>query len=180
VSPTAPRRSRRRCLVVGYDGSPSARAAASWAAAEVGARGRLVLVLAERPLHAPALRDAAAREQLGRAVLDELLLDGDAKLLDAQLETELSEHDPVTALVGAVERHRADAIVVGSKRHSRVRRALGVVTGELLERSPVPVIVVPPSVSPKPDAAARPRRARSPAARSGSRAAPGSRGARRA
>jgi nucleotide-binding universal stress UspA family protein len=180
VTAPAPRRSRRRLLVVGYDGSPSARAAASWAAADVGARGKLVLVLAERPLHAPALPDPAARERLGRAVLDELLLDGDARLLDAQLTTELSEDDPVTALIDAAERHRAGAIVVGSKRHSRVRRALGVVTGELFERSPVPVIVVPASVSPKPDATARRRRAQSPAARSGSRAGQGSRGARRA
>jgi nucleotide-binding universal stress UspA family protein len=175
---SAIRRGRGRCLVVGYDGSPSGRKAASWAARELGTTGRLVLVHTEHPLKAPALRDPAAREQFGRAVLDELMLDGDKALLDPKLTTELSEDDPVTALIDAAERHRAGAIVVGSKHHSRLRRALGVVTDELLARAPVPVIVVPAAFSAPRAAPARQRKAQSPRGRSGSTAARGSRRAR--
>ena len=49
----------------------------------------------------------------------------------------------MTALIEAAERYGADAIVVGCEPHSRLRRALGVLTDELLEHSPVAVIAVP-------------------------------------
>ncbi len=170
----------RRCLVVGYDGSESSRRAVTWAARTLGKRGRLVLVHAERSLHAPALADAATRAEIGHAVLDEALLDAGEELLDVAFASELSGSDPARALVESATRHRAEAIVVGAKRHSRLRRALGVVTDELLARSPVPVFVVPAGVSVAPAASARPRPARSREDRSETRAARAARRVRRA
>ncbi|HUB74012.1 MAG TPA: universal stress protein [Solirubrobacteraceae bacterium] len=133
------------CMVVGYDGSASARRAAGWAASSLPRRGRLVLVCSSRPLHAPAspLATAEERHRVARALFDELALEGRRELLDAIAGTEISDEDPVSALTHAAARHRASAIVVGHERHSRLHKAIGTVTSELLERSPVAVTVVP-------------------------------------
>ena len=76
-------------------------------------------------------------------MVDELLLEGDDSLLDLEIEVEVEDRDPVSALVDAAERYEAEAIVVGSDPHSRLHTAIGTVTVELLKASPVPVIVVP-------------------------------------
>ncbi|HVR05983.1 MAG TPA: universal stress protein [Solirubrobacteraceae bacterium] len=133
------------CFVLGYDRSESARRAAHWALGELLPDGKLVLVHSSRSLHAPAspLSTQQERAQLGRAILDELLLEGDQELFDVAIATEISEEDPVTALLQAAERHDARAIVVGHEHRSRLRRALGSVTSELLRTSPLPVIAVP-------------------------------------
>jgi len=133
------------CLVVGYDGSESARVAASWAAGSLPADGRLILVYACRPLHAPAspLSSADERRRLGRAFLDELALDAEDAFLEVAAHAEVSDEDPVSALTAAARRHHASAIVVGCAQHSRLHKAIGTVTSELLTRSPVPVTAVP-------------------------------------
>jgi len=135
----------RRCLVLGYDRSDSARHAASWAVEELLPNGMLVIVHACRPLHAPPdpLSSRHERVELGRAMIDELLLEGEDSLRDLEVVSEILDKDPVTALVDASRRHGARAIVVGCEQHSRLHRALGVVTSELLQSSPVPVICVP-------------------------------------
>jgi nucleotide-binding universal stress UspA family protein len=135
---------RRRCLVVGYDRRPAARAAVGWAAEQLRG-GRLVIVFATRPLHSPSspLEPAQERRRFAGAAIDELLLEAEDALLDCDVTTEISEQDPVTALTEAARRHRADAIVLGSQRHSALREAIGTVTGALLERSQVAVTVVP-------------------------------------
>jgi nucleotide-binding universal stress UspA family protein len=132
-------------MVLGYDRSESSRHGASWAANQLSAGGKLVIVYATRPQHLlPALLSSQGeRHDLGRAILDELMLDGEELLLDIDLETEVSDDDPVSALIGAARRHDARAIVLGAKHHSRLRQALGTVTTELLKSSPVPVITVP-------------------------------------
>jgi len=133
------------CLVVGYDGSQGARAAASWAARSLPADGRLVLVYACRPLHAPPspLISAGERHRLGQAFLDELALDGEDAFLDVAAHAEVADEGPVDALTEAARRHHASGIVVGCEQHSRLHKALGTVTSELLTRSPVPVTAVP-------------------------------------
>jgi nucleotide-binding universal stress UspA family protein len=145
MSGSAPDQPAGRCLVLGYDGSEGARRAAAWAVSDLPPDGHLVLVRAGRPLHMPPspLSTAEERAEVGRAIFDELMLDGEESLLEVQLSTEVSDEDPVTALLAAAERHHAHAIVLGCEQHSRLRRALGVVTTELLARSPVPVISVP-------------------------------------
>jgi nucleotide-binding universal stress UspA family protein len=136
-------------MVLGYDRSESARHAANWVTHELLSGGKLVILYACRPLHAPPapLSTASERHQLGRALLDELMLDGDEELLDIDFATEVADQDPVTALIDAARRHEARAIVIGAKHHSRLHEALGTVTTELLKTSPVPVITVPLSAS---------------------------------
>jgi nucleotide-binding universal stress UspA family protein len=133
-------------MVLGYDRTESARRAARWAAGELAPNGRLAIVHASRPLHAPPspLHTPHEREHFGRAILDELLLEGEDALFDVEIHTEILDTDPVSALIDAARRHGADAIIVGSGDHSRLRTAaLGTVTSELLKRSPVPVVAVP-------------------------------------
>lgn len=133
------------CLVVGYDRSESSRVAVSWAARQLPANGRLVLVYACRPLHAPPspLASAQERRTFAGAAIDELLLEAEDALLDTNVCVEISNEDPVSALTGFARRYNADAIVVGCEQHSRLHKAVGTVTSELLERSPVPVTAVP-------------------------------------
>lgn len=133
------------CLVVGYDDTDSSRAAVSWAAAQLPADGRLVIVYACRPLHAPPdpLSSAGERRALGQALIDELMLVGEDALHDVEVHAEISDSDPVSALMEAARSHGASAIVLGNERRSRLHRALGTVTTELLMRSRVPVTTVP-------------------------------------
>jgi len=151
ASETSPAKAAGRCLVVGYNGSESARAAASWAASALPAQGRLVLVYACRPLHAPPspLLSAQERRKLGQAFLDELALDGEDALLEVTARAEVLDEDPVSALIDAARRHKASGIVVGCEQHSRLHKAIGTVTSELLMRSPVPVTAVPIAASEK-------------------------------
>jgi nucleotide-binding universal stress UspA family protein len=133
------------CLVIGYDRTSSARRAARWAAKELPPNGKLVIVHSCRPLHAPPspLSSIQERHEVGRAMIDELFLEGEDELLDIDIEAEISDEDPVAALIDAARRHRARAIIVGCEQHSRLHRALGTVTSELLRSSPVPVTTVP-------------------------------------
>jgi nucleotide-binding universal stress UspA family protein len=133
------------CLVIGYDRDAGSRRAASWALRELMPNGTLVIVHSCRPLHAPPspLLSASERAALGHAVMDELMLDGDVAMFDVNVVSEVSDEDPVTALLDAARRYEASAIVVGAQQHSRLHRALGTVTSELQKTSPVPVIVVP-------------------------------------
>ncbi len=141
----APPEPVRPCLVLGYDRTDSSRRAAAWAANELFPDGKLVIVHACRPLHAPPfpLSTAQERRELSQALIHELLLDGPDPLLEIVIETETSDRDPVTALINAARQHDATAIVIGHERHSGLHRALGTVTSELLETSPVPVVAVP-------------------------------------
>jgi nucleotide-binding universal stress UspA family protein len=134
-----------RVLVLGYDRTDSARHAARWAANELAGEGKLVIVHACRPLHAPpsALMTGEERRRSARALIDELLLEGEDALFDVDTEAEISDADPVSALLDAAERYGAHAIVIGSEPHSRLHKAIGTVTTELLQRSSVPVIAVP-------------------------------------
>ncbi len=133
------------CLVLGYDRTDSSRRAAKWAISDLPVNGKLVIVHSCRPLRAPPspLLSAEERRQLGRAVIDELLLEGDDSLHDLELEAEISDENPVDALIDAARRHGARAIIVGCEQHSRLHKALGTVTSELLHASPVPVTAVP-------------------------------------
>ena len=137
------------CLLLGYDRTESARLAARWAVKQLLPEGRLVIVHACRPLHAPpsALATAEERRRLGRALVDEFLLEGEDVLFDLDIEVDIIDDDPVSALTEAAQRHRAEAIVVGSEHHSRLHKAIGTVTLELLAKSPVPVVIVPQTAS---------------------------------
>jgi len=142
---TKRRPAKPRVLVLGYDRTDSARRAARWAARELAPDGKLVIVHATRPLHAPhtPLSTSEERHRSARALIDELLLEGEDALFDVDTAAEISDADPVSALLDAAERHDARAIVIGSEPHSRLHKAIGTVTTALLQSSPVPVIAVP-------------------------------------
>jgi nucleotide-binding universal stress UspA family protein len=134
-----------RSLILGYDRTDGARIAAAWAARELRPEGRLVIVHAARGQHlgASPLSTLEERRRFGRALIDELLLDGDTALHDVQIEAEVPDEEPVAALIDAAQRHDARAIVVGVQRHSALHKALGTVTSELLKSAPVPVVAIP-------------------------------------
>jgi nucleotide-binding universal stress UspA family protein len=145
TEPAADAAAEAACMILGYDRSESSRHAAAWATRELMPAGRLVIVHACRPLHTPPapLSTSGQRHDLGRALLDELLLEGDEELFDIDFTTEVSDEDPVSALIDAARRHHARAIVIGGNQHSWLIDALGTVASELLKTSPVPVITVP-------------------------------------
>ncbi len=137
------------CLILGYDRTESARLAAAWAARQLQPKGRLVIVHACRPQHLPAspLSTSHERHALGRALVDELLMEDTESLFDIDIVVKVSDRDPAHALCEAARSHEAQAIVIGHEPHSRLHRALGTLTSELLSSSPVPVIAVPVSSS---------------------------------
>jgi nucleotide-binding universal stress UspA family protein len=132
------------CLVVGYDRSESSRAALAWATSELAPDGKLVIVYACRPLHAPPspLASSHNRSELGRATIDELMLESDPEMLDLDIATEVVDEDPASALLSAAERYGASKLVVGLDEHSRLHRAIGTVITALSKSSPVPVVGV--------------------------------------
>ena len=135
-------------LVVGYDGSETARAAVTWAADRAGRAGTVYIVHSFSgsvdwydPLNAAHVPDDHARR--GKAVLDALLLEGGNALMDVDYELELVGGDPAKAVNRAADEHDADEIVVGSHGFGKLRSALGSVSHELLRSADRPVVVIP-------------------------------------
>jgi nucleotide-binding universal stress UspA family protein len=137
----------RPVIVVGYDGSPTARAAVDHAARQAGGDGKLYLVHAYAPAadwlgfpyYQRVLDDHLAR---GQATMDALTLT-DEPLLGTDYETELLDSPPAEAITRVAEARGADEIVIGSRGLGRVRTALGSVSQEVLHRARVPVVVIP-------------------------------------
>jgi nucleotide-binding universal stress UspA family protein len=138
---------RHPVIVVGYDGSGTARAAVDYAARQAGSEGKVFVVHAYGPApdwlgfpnYQRVLQD---HQQRGRAVLDALVMEDDP-LLATEFETELLEDPPAEAIVRVAEARDADEIVIGSRGLGRVRSALGSVSQDVLHRARVPVVVVP-------------------------------------
>jgi nucleotide-binding universal stress UspA family protein len=148
VSPPAHRPTHRRCLVVGYDGTPAAREAAAWAARQLDGPGLLVIVIAVHPQHEwrtpeRLLETSNQRMRFGQALADELFMDGDELLCGAASETEIVDEAPVDALLAAARAREADAIVLGSRHHDRLQALRGSVSRELLAKADRPVFLIP-------------------------------------
>ncbi|HEU0025365.1 MAG TPA: universal stress protein, partial [Thermoleophilaceae bacterium] len=133
-----------RVIVVGYDGSPTARRALSLAADRTGPGGQLVVVHAfsappeweGRPYYQ---RNLDAHQAHGREVLAEV----EREDLGVPVETDLVEGSPARALIQVAEARDADEIVVGSRGFGRFRAALGSTSHQLLHETRWPVLVVP-------------------------------------
>jgi nucleotide-binding universal stress UspA family protein len=141
-------RERRPRIVVGYDGSETARAAVAWAADRAGRSGTVYVVHCFSgsvdwydPLNAGHEPEDHAKR--GKAVLDALLLEGGNALLDVDYELELVGGDPAKGIVNVANEHDADEIVVGSHGFGKLRSALGSVSHDLLQSADRPVIVIP-------------------------------------
>ena len=133
-----------RTLVVGFDGSPTSRAALAWAADRAGDGGSLFVVYAfDLPpdmLGGTTYQHAVAEHQEhGRSVLASL-----PALPGVTVETELIGGHAGEAIATVAQTRGADEIVVGSRGFSPLRGALGSTSHELLHRAPCPVVVIPP------------------------------------
>jgi nucleotide-binding universal stress UspA family protein len=135
-----------RCtVVVGYDGSPPARAAVAYAAHRAGNGGRVVAVHAFHPtpdwLGSPYYERAlAAYQDEGRELLRSLEEEGD---LGVELTTSLLEGPSARAIVAAADARDADEIVIGSRGFGRLRGVLGSVSHAVLHEADRPVVVIP-------------------------------------
>ena len=138
--------SRTPCIVVGYDGSPSARAALALGIDSVR-DGKLFVVHAyEAPgdfwgsEHYQELLDLALER--GRAVLDGLV-DAEPRLTTIDYETELIAGRPAEVVAGVADARDADSIIIGTRGFGRVQAVLGSVPHELLHEAACPVTVIP-------------------------------------
>jgi nucleotide-binding universal stress UspA family protein len=134
--------SERPCIVVGYDGSPTARRAFEFAAERAGPDGRVVVAYAFEPPHdwlghPNYNRVLVEHRTRGQQMLDEI---PDSPGLDK----ELLAGPPAEALVRVASAHEADEIVVGSRGFGSMRAALGSVSHALLHLADRPVVVIPP------------------------------------
>ena len=147
MSGRGPKDGRPR-IVVGYDGSETARAAVAHAAARAGRRGKVYVVHCFGPppnlfgaqSFEPMLDD---REGRGKAVLDALLLEDGGVLMDVDFELELVAGNPAEEIAELAEARDADEIVIGSRGFGRMRSVLGSVSQEVLHIADRPVTVIP-------------------------------------
>ena len=126
-------------MIVGYDGSSSARRALARAASAAGADGHVVVVIAAPLSEIAALDDDCTHE-------DPLLLLREARMLlrdhPVRVSTRAIESDPVDALVETAKETDAALIVVGARGDSFVARAVrGSVSERLVARTPCDLFI---------------------------------------
>lgn len=151
ITPTQDRRRRRTgpAVVVGIDGSASARHAAMWAAGEAVRRhAALKLVFAYslpaagysgyNPYPADML---SAMSTDGQVLLDEVAAGVRGVYPDLDVSIEVVHGDPAAALRQAAA--GAVLTVLGGHHRSRVATALGSLAAKLIVRNPSPVAVIP-------------------------------------
>ncbi|MHB1057483.1 MAG: universal stress protein [Rhodanobacter sp.] len=132
--------------LVGYDGSEASRRAFQFAidlARCGGGRVRVVSVLqvTEGGADASALMMADSGTRRVQELLEELttIVPDTARLVDV----ELTYGSPGDVLLGQIEQHGVDHIVIGhTERGALARWLLGSVSGNVLARAHVPVTVV--------------------------------------
>ncbi|HET6549089.1 MAG TPA: universal stress protein [Solirubrobacter sp.] len=131
-------------VVVGYDGSPPARAALHYARERSCNGGRIVAVHAFQPapdwLGAPYYQRALDAHQ---SEARELLRALEEERVAAELTTSLLEGPPARAIVAAADARDADEIVIGSRGFGRLRGVLGSVSHAVLHEADRPVVVIP-------------------------------------
>jgi nucleotide-binding universal stress UspA family protein len=131
-------------LLVGYDGTPGAKAAAGEAltlASEIGAEVIFVFAYWTNPGGGEVADMLAALRQLGTRHLDEALATAEAAGVTAR--GELVEDPPSIGLVVLADEHDARMIVVGSYGEAPLKGVLiGSTAHKLLQLSERPVLVV--------------------------------------
>lgn len=145
------------CIVVGYDGSGSSRAALRLALNRVGA-GKIFLV---HGYHAPgdywgsehyeALLNAALER--GEKLLAQAT-EIEPRLADVDHELELIAGRPAGVIATVAKTRNADEIIIGTRGFGPLRGALGSVAHALLHEASCPVTVIPDAALQRSDAAA--------------------------
>jgi nucleotide-binding universal stress UspA family protein len=132
------------CIVVGYDGSPSARAALRLAV-DRASSGKLFIV---HGYDAPAdfwgseHYDLALQTALARG--EELLERAESEVGDVDHELELIPGRAADVIASVAETRGADEIIVGTRGYGPLRGvALGSVAHALLHQATCPVTVIP-------------------------------------
>jgi nucleotide-binding universal stress UspA family protein len=131
-------------IVVGYDGSPNARAALAYAARRAGPSGLVIIVY----VHAPGPGWFGAASYQPPTGGDPETAQSVARGAELELppgiphETVMRRGSPPTVLQEIATEHDADEIVVGAHGSDPERRGLGNVTRALLEGVDRPVVVV--------------------------------------
>ncbi len=151
-----------RDVLIGYDGSDNARLALRQAIAIAQSAQARLTVMSVVPDVAATVQatwlaggSPQALEQEMTAQVGATLEEGVAQVPDDLPVTKLLGHGHAgPALVGAIEEHGCDLVVVGTRgRGAMASLLLGSVTEHLVSHSPVPVVVVPPPQRLRPDLA---------------------------
>jgi nucleotide-binding universal stress UspA family protein len=139
-----------RTLVLGYDDSPSANAALAKTielAGPLDAEVVAVFGFHISALGGPGAPDFRAElEKLGTRALNRAVSDLEAA--GVTVSTRLLEHKPADAILAVAEEVGASLIVVGTEGENPITGAvLGSVVLKLVQRSKVPLLVVPVTTS---------------------------------
>ena len=140
-----------RRIVVGYDGSPAARAALARAAERAGEDGHVYVVHAYSlpndwlgmPSYQQLLDAALDRAQL---TIDKIETESGADLQGVSWETEVIGAAPARAIADIARTRGADEIIVGTRGYGRARALLGSVAHELIHLADCPITVIPERV----------------------------------
>ena len=137
-----------KTLVLGYDASSSANAALAEAidlGRATGAKVVVVFGFYVSPLGGGDVRDFKAEvERVGNHAISRAVADLEAAGIET--ESRIASGKPADVLVQVAQEVGADAIVVGTVGESPISGAiLGSVVLRLVQRSPVPILVVPTS-----------------------------------
>jgi nucleotide-binding universal stress UspA family protein len=135
-------------IVLGYDGSPGARAALPHAvdlAAAFHVPLTVVFAYGQNPVGGVTGDVKRAVEDVGEAMVTEARVAALARDPSVDVRPELVDGRPVDALIAVVLRRAARTLVVGGNgRGPLVGSLLGSSTYKVLHHSPVPVLVVQP------------------------------------
>jgi len=152
VAPTG-----RPLIVVGYDGSPVARAAVRHGIDRVGRDGLLIVVHAyELPVDLVGMAFYEdALDAIGEAAnrtLDELER-SEPRLAEIDWERSLVLGPPAGSICEIAADRDADEIIVGTRGVGRFRGLLGSLAHDVLHRADRPVLVIPERLAGEADAA---------------------------
>jgi nucleotide-binding universal stress UspA family protein len=134
-------------IVVGVDGSPSARRALEWAMDEAQRRHGRCRVIEIWPHGASGMADPTSSRESLEKQLAALVDDVCSKMgVNAPVDVELQLGDPIEVLSAAAR--DADLIVVGTRGHGALRDLFaGSVSADLLHLGTCPTIVIPPNAT---------------------------------
>lgn len=133
-------------ILVGYDGSPSAKVALDWALRRAEATGHAVDVLyvADTSWDSPAFTAAPLLAEHGDVVLAGAAFNADSKAPHVTVTSRVIKGKPVTVLCEQAEAIGADLLVVGSYRKDLYERlTTSAVSVRVAAAATVPVAVVP-------------------------------------